>query len=229
MQKYEAISQHANNRNATPKSADIKARKITALSRKLENRPSLHIMQRLTDKEIRKALIPYLARRANAPLATIEEMHVCNGNAIADVVAVYKSMHCYEIKGETDSISRIIRQAEFFDQAFPLITLVTTENHANKAQETTPKHWGIIIASTTRKYEIGFKYLRGASRNKSYRPEIALLTLWRPELLEMRPTRTPINEKMNRQDIAIQIASSTPTEKLNELLGKTLAARRSNN
>jgi hypothetical protein len=186
-------------------------------------------MQRLTDKEIRKALISYLARRTNAPLAIIEEMHVCNGNAIADVVAVYKSMHCYEIKGETDSISRIIRQAEFFDQAFPLITLVTTENHAIKAQETTPKHWGIVIASTTKRDVIGFKNLRGASKNKAYRPEIALLTLWRPELLEMRPTLKSIGEKMNRKDIASQIASSTPTHALNELLGKTLAARRNSN
>lgn len=182
-------------------------------------------MQKLTDKEIRKALIVQLGRRAKPPHATLEEVHVCNGNAIADVVAVYKTMHCYEIKGETDSINRIVRQSQFYDQAFPLITLVTTVNHLKRAELIVPKHWGIVVANLTPTDSVAFKHIRGATRNPSYLPEIALLSLWRSELINFPNFNNPSLEKMNRQKIAELIASSLPTKAINEVVGKALTAR----
>ncbi|MBB3213912.1 hypothetical protein FHW67_003218 [Herbaspirillum sp. Sphag1AN] len=182
-------------------------------------------MQKLTDKEIRKALIVHLGRRARPPHATLEEVHVCNGNAIADVVAVYKTMHCYEIKGETDSINRIVRQSQFYDQAFPLITLVTTTNHLKRAEVIVPKHWGIIIANSRASGSVIFKHIRGATRNPSYLPEIALLSLWRSELVNFPNFNSLSLEKMNRQKIAELIASSLPTSAINEVVGKALTAR----
>lgn len=186
-------------------------------------------MQKLTDKEIRRALIVHLGRRARPPHATLEEVHVCNGNAIADVVAVYKTMHCYEIKGETDSINRIVRQSQFYDQAFPLITLVTTKNHLNRAEVIAPKHWGIIVANSSPNDSVTLKNIRGTTRNPSYLPEIALLSLWRSELVNFPNFSSPSLEKMNRQRIAELIVSSLPTNAINEVVGKALAARSSNN
>lgn len=185
-------------------------------------------MQKLTDKEIRQALIVHLGRRAKPPHATLEEVHVCNGNAIADVVAVYKTMHCYEIKGETDSINRIVRQSQFYDQAFPLITLVTTTNHLKRAEVIVPKHWGIVVANSTQNDSVTFKYIRGATRNPLYLPEIALLSLWRSELVNFPNFNSRSLEKMNRQKIAELIASSLPTSAINEVVGKALTARSSN-
>lgn len=182
-------------------------------------------MQKLTDKEIRRALIVHLGRRANPPRATLEEVHVCNGNAIADVVAVYKSMHCYEIKGETDSINRIVRQSQFYDQAFPLISLVTTSNHLKKAELLAPKHWGIVVATSAAADVITFRYVRGANRNPTYTPEIALLSLWRSELIRFPNFSNGSLEKMNRQKIAALIAASIPTSAINEIVGETLTAR----
>lgn len=183
-------------------------------------------MQKLTDKEIRRALLINLARRANAPLAALEEVHVCNSNAIADVVAVYKTMHCYEIKGETDSINRIVRQSHYYDQAFPLISLVTTTNHLRKAQEIVPQHWGIIVAQVVRESTVKFRYVRGATRNAMYSPEIALLSLWRSELIEFAGPKIGTLEKMNRQKIAALIAATAPTSVINEKVGIALASRR---
>lgn len=182
-------------------------------------------MQKLTDKEIRQALIVSLGRRANAPRATLEEVHVCNGNAIADVVAVYKTMHCYEIKGETDSINRIVRQSQFYDQAFPLISLVTTANHLKRAEIIVPAHWGIMLASPSRNGSVSFKYVRGTSRNPSYLPEIALISLWRSELIKFPGASDASLEKMNRQKIAALIASNASMSVINEHVGRTLAAR----
>jgi len=185
-------------------------------------------MQKLTDKEIRQALLVHLGRRANPPRSTLEEVHVCNGNAIADVVAVYKTMHCYEIKGETDSINRIVRQSQFYDQAFPLITLVTTANHLKRAEMIAPRHWGIVIANSIREDSVAFRHVRGATRNPSYLPAVALLSLWRSELINLPNFAGMSLEKMNRQGIAELIASSVPINAINEIVGQALSARKAN-
>ena len=200
-----------------------------AIERLLVVRKILFTMQKLKDKEIRQALIVNLGRRANPPRATLEEVHVCNGNAIADVVAVYKKMHCYEIKGETDSINRIVRQSEFYDQAFPLISLVTTANHLRRAETIVPKHWGIVLAISSHKAFVTFKHVRGAARNPSYLPEIALLSLWRSELISFPNSSNASLDKMNRQKIAALIASSARVSVINESVGQALAARNSSN
>lgn len=154
---------------------------------------------------------------------------MCNGNAIADVVAVYKTMHCYEIKGETDSINRIVRQSQFYDLAFPLISLVTTANHLRSAEIIAPKHWGIVLANPSRCSSVVLRHVRGASRNPSYRPEIALLSLWRSELIKFPSASSVSLEKMNRQKIAALIASNAPTSVINESVGRALAERNPRN
>jgi hypothetical protein len=184
-------------------------------------------MPKLTDKEIRQALIESLSRRACAPTATLEEVQVCNGKAIADIVAVYKSMHCYEIKGETDSIQRVLRQAEHYNLAFPTISLVTTQNHLDRALDICHKHWGIVVANEARSGKVIFRHIRGSLRNPFYRPEIALLSLWRSELVNFPRADGAVVNKMNRQKIAAAIASVASAKTINEVLGSVLAARRS--
>ncbi|MEW3927462.1 sce7726 family protein [Pseudomonas aeruginosa] len=74
-------------------------------------------------------------KRSPKPARVLEELTIDNGNAIADVVACYREMHCYEIKGETDNVRRILSQSEFYSRSFPKLTLVTTENHVRWAME----------------------------------------------------------------------------------------------
>jgi hypothetical protein len=183
----------------------------------------------LTDKEIRQALIANLNRRARAPYATLEEIHVCNGNAIADVVAVYKSMHCYEIKGATDSIGRITRQSRFYDQAFALISLVTTANHLTRAETLVPKHWGLMLAGASGGTSVTFRHIRGALRNPFYRPEVALLSLWRSELIAFPIASSAPLRKMSRQKIAELIAANAKSSEITESVGRALAARNKGN
>jgi hypothetical protein len=182
-------------------------------------------MQKLTDREIRRALLDHLMRRQNKPRAALQEVHVCNGNAVADVVAVYKAMHCYEIKGETDSIGRVVRQSQYYDQAFPLVSLVTTYNHIAKAEKIAPAHWGLIVAKADEKDAVRLRSVRGAKTNTAYRPEISLLSLWRSELLEIVGHNSAALAKMNREKIALLIAHNAPKYAVSETIGVALAAR----
>lgn len=182
-------------------------------------------MQPLTDKEIRQALVSSLEKRKRPPEAILQEVHVCNGNAIVDVVAVYKSLHCYEIKGETDSVHRLQRQSQYYDQAAPIISLVTTTNHLRRAKDILPGHWGIIVAKLSKAGKIQLRYERGASKNPAYKPEIALLSLWRSEMINL-PNLVELSlEKMNRQKIAEFFASTTSVNIVNQTVGQILSAR----
>lgn len=138
----------------------------------------------LNDKEIRHALLQKLMNQASQPKAIIEELRVHNGNAIADIVALYNEAHCYEIKGASDKIERILVQGPYYNSAFRKITLVTTRNHIKKAFDIVPSCWGIILA-TYSNGNINLSYERGAKINPNFDKQLALLTLWKSEMLRL--------------------------------------------
>ena len=181
---------------------------------------------KLNDKKIREAFVQSLRRRGKVPHAILHEIHVCSGNAIADVIAVYKTIHCYEIKGEADSIARVLHQAKYFDQASPLNSLITTKNHLKRALNILPAHWGIILTEYSREGAVIFKSVRGAGSNPLYRPEVALLTLWRSELICFPLMPTHGLDKLNRQKMAALIVGMLPKKSINEKLGLMLASRK---
>ncbi len=103
-------------------------------------------MMDLNDARIREALLRKLARQKARPRAVLEEVHVHNGSAIADIVTLHSEAHCYEIKGATDRIERIAVQGTYYNAAFRRITLVTTECKLQRALKLVPPFWGIMVA-----------------------------------------------------------------------------------
>ncbi|TSH79513.1 sce7726 family protein [Pantoea sp. paga] len=136
----------------------------------------------LNDKRIRKELIRFLSNKNPTPKAILEELHIDNGRAIADVVAAYNHLHCYEIKGQTDSIQRVLTQAIFYNTSFSKITLVTTKNHIAWALKHAPFFWGLILAEKNGD-DIRLKYVRKTGTNSYFKKENALMMLWKEELI----------------------------------------------
>ncbi|WP_080403122.1 sce7726 family protein [Burkholderia ubonensis] len=179
----------------------------------------------LDDKTIRKFLIARLASLSNKPKAIIEELRVHNGNAIADVVAIHKYAHCYEIKGDTDAVRRILIQRQYYDLAFRQITLVTTDRHLDNALNLAPAHWGIMVASESKK-GVAIRYVRSATRNPLYDTRVALLTLWKSELLEVAlPISSKKLDKLSRAQLTDFIALNFGQDMLCEEIGDRLAGR----
>lgn len=157
----------------------------------------------LKDKHIRFALKQHLLKRRPAASKILEELRIQNGNAIADVVAFYKEMHCYEIKGETDNVSRLTRQSGFYNLVFPKLTAVITKNHLKWAENNLPPYWGIILASEHGP-DVILKYQRGAKLNPQFDKEMALMTLWKDELVNIAKNSTNLKVKTShtRQELA---------------------------
>src|SRR5689334_1909755 len=120
----------------------------------------------LNDARIREALLRKLAKQKARPRGVLEELHVHNGRAIADVVALHSEAHCYEIKGATDRIERILVQAGYYNTAFRRITLVTTECNLKRARKLTPRFWGLIVAIDNG--EVRFRHVRAARLNPRF-------------------------------------------------------------
>ncbi len=168
----------------------------------------------LNDKEIRFALLEKLNNQACKPRAIIEELRVHNGNAIADVVALYSEAHCYEIKGENDKIERVVTQGLYYNSAFRKITIVTTPNHLKKTIQIAPAYWGIMVAQRSTR-GIYFSYERGAKQNPDFNKHLALLTLWKNEMLSLMEEKK--HERKPRAFLAQLIAQ---TQKKSELSNK---------
>lgn len=163
----------------------------------------------LNDKELRVALIQWLNRKSVKPKKIVEELSVNNGFAIADVVAIYKEMHCFEIKGDHDKIERIIKQGISYNLSFRKITLVTTLRHKDKALSLSPSHWGIIIAKDVNG-EVKFSYERKCKDNIGFSPIVALTTLWKSEMLEILDKEKIhlLNKEKTRDMISLRISNA---------------------
>lgn len=161
----------------------------------------------LKDKEIRIALVAHLMNRSPRPARVVEELSIDNGNAIADVVACYREMHCYEIKGQTDNVRRVLAQSEYYSQSFPKLTLVTTENHLKWAVNNMPGHWGLMVARFQRD-RVALSYVRKAGANALFCKQKALLMLWKAELTAIASAHPQVvlKKSFNRADIAAQIS-----------------------
>lgn len=179
----------------------------------------------LNDPELRTALIQYLLRLAVAPRKIIEELHVHFGQAIADVVAIYKEAHCYEIKGDNDSISRLKTQGAIYNTVFRKTTLVTTKKHITNALKTTPSHWGILIVEYRNGYPI-IRSLRKALASPQFNKENAVHTLWRNEMIEIVTKHNiDVSKKIDKRGLAETIAISLPVSVISKDIAYLLLKR----
>lgn len=162
----------------------------------------------LKDAEIRVALVEHLNKRSPKPTYVAQELHVHNGNAIADVVAFYKHMHCYEIKGETDSVGRVLKQSEVYSHSFPKLTLVLTPKHVNWAMKNLPEYWGIMIANEEIQGRVTLRYERPALNNPEFEADKAFMMLWRQELLDVSARMGIVQRKSNNRNEFAKILGS---------------------
>lgn len=159
----------------------------------------------LNDTTIREALLRKLERQKSRPRAVLQELHVHNGKAIADVVTLHAEAHCYEIKGATDRIERISAQGLYYNAAFRRITLVTTECNLQRALILAPRFWGIMVAIADVE-AVRFRHIRAARLNPNFEKHSAVMTLWKSEMLEL--VSDPDAERKPRRLLAQLIAET---------------------
>lgn len=182
---------------------------------------------KLSDPTIRKYLLKRLMSQTVKPRAIIEELRVHNGNAIADIVCLYKESHCYEIKSDLDDLTRISGQSQYYNGSFAKISLVTTEKHLSKSLEKIPTHWGIMLAKNSGD-SIVFNYIRKANSNPEYQKNMALLTLWKSEMLELVPCNKSKYQKYSREILAKHLSNTNGRYQVSQNITAVLIKRKTN-
>lgn len=118
------------------------------------------------DKVVRKKLIQTLLGSADTT-GVIEELEIARGKARVDIVRVSKAtIHAYEIKSDVDTLTRLPRQARYYNQIFSTVTLVVGANHVIEALYVIPDWWGVIVAEV-HDGELCLNEIRHAQSNKS--------------------------------------------------------------
>lgn len=181
----------------------------------------------LKDSQLRHAFEDYLQRRSPRPAAILHELRVSRGNAVADVVALFRNPHCFEIKGQTDSVRRVLRQSSYYSLSFRRLTLITTRNHERWAMKNLPDCWGLIVAAQ-RPCGISFHHVRPATFNRDFCPEVAFALLWREELSTLVSARQPgaVRTAHTRADLARMAATLYSTLEVPREISRCLSERR---
>jgi hypothetical protein len=182
----------------------------------------MNSMMDLNDASIREALLRKLVRQKSRPRAVLQELHVHNGKAIADVVTLHSEAHCYEIKGATDRIERIAAQGVYYNAAFRRITLVTTECNLRRALRLVPRFWGIMVAIADG-IVVRFRHVRAARLNPNFEKQWAAMTLWKSEMLEL--VEAVGAERKPRRLLAQLIAETRREVELSRIICDLLTSR----
>lgn len=173
----------------------------------------------LNDKLIRAQLKLKIHNQTRRKVVTVDELAVDNGRAVADVVALFKNPHCYEIKSELDSLRRLDSQAKIFSEIFPKVTLVTAPVHFKKALEIIPSWWGVIVVNKLESGKIIFNHHRKSKLNQHINKTKLLSILWNSKLheelvkKEISPPRRAI-----KVELAEMLSMNLTTKEVYEIL-----------
>lgn len=136
----------------------------------------------MRELQIKQALAGHLARQsAVQAISLLEELRLHGGEVRADLVLV-EDMHCFEIKSEADSLSRLINQGSRYGWVFDRVTLVMAPCHVAKAMDLLPPWWGAMVVDA----ETGtFQCLREAGLNVRHNAASLASILNKEEALEV--------------------------------------------
>ncbi|MCH4167670.1 MAG: sce7726 family protein [Streptococcaceae bacterium] len=138
----------------------------------------------MKDKDIRNLTLRELYQLHDGEKNTriINEMGLINGESRIDIAVVNGILHGYELKSESDNLSRLPQQIENYNKIFERMTIVTDQKYIKEVKKIIPSWWGIM---TVRKDKKGLRELRKGRKVKTQDEEALLNLLWKNEYNEL--------------------------------------------
>lgn len=115
----------------------------------------------------------------------LEDVGLRHGAARIDFLIVNGFLHGFELKGSSDSLGRLRRQAPIYASVLDRITVVVPDRDASKAIGTIPIWWGVESVCQTRDDNFTFSEARCCQNNPSVEKSAIAKLLWRAEALEV--------------------------------------------
>ncbi|HET7418144.1 MAG TPA: sce7726 family protein [Solirubrobacterales bacterium] len=156
----------------------------------------------------------------------VDEMSVLGGACRIDVALINGRLEGFEIKSESDSLSRLPRQAVAYSQVFDRLTMICAERHLEPALALLPDWWGVEVAEP-REASTRLVRKRPARANPEVDPQAVAQLLWRSEALAALEARNEARGMRSKPRRALwsALAETTPRRELRLLVRETLRAR----
>jgi hypothetical protein len=143
-------------------------------------------------------------------IVIVDELGIMKGDSIADLAAVTpNSLECYEIKSGDDTLQRLPKQMENYNQVFDYISIITEEKYLKKIEAMVPLFWGIILAEDLGE-QVSFKYFRKSTPNVNVNKRKVAELLWKNEMFQIL------------SEHGIKCLGSTPRSKLWDSLSQAI-------
>lgn len=114
----------------------------------------------------------------------IDELKLCQGDAIIDVAVFNGCINGYEIKSDSDTLERLPKQIEIYNKIFHKMTIVTGEKHIDKVSKMIPDWWGIIEVINGKNKIKSFSEIKNNGKNNNLEAISLLQLLWKDEIIE---------------------------------------------
>ena len=181
------------------------------------------------DAEIRKSLREELVgRHAGEPdTRIVEELGLCQGIARVDLAVVNGRLHGYEIKSESDTLSRLPAQIETYNRALEYVTIVVSPSHADKVVTLVPPWWGLVRA-VKRAEQLRLVESRKPRPNPCIVPFALAQFLWRDEALQVLADHGLADGMRSKPRAALwkHLCAAVPVDELGSIVREKLKLRR---
>jgi hypothetical protein len=148
----------------------------------------------------------------------VEEMGIWSGAVRVDVAVINGKLSGYELKSNSDTLTRLPRQIEIYGKVFDHMTLVVGDRHVDEAMDVIPHWWGCMMATMRKDLLVSLKWKRRARANPSCDPMILVRMLWKEEaiaILEKYGLAAGWRSKRSN-DIGKRLLAEIPLKRLSE-------------
>jgi hypothetical protein len=154
----------------------------------------------MKDFEIRRSLHrSYLSNyNSSTDSLVVDELKVCNGDAIMDVAVINGSLMGFEIKSSYDNLSRLNNQISFYNKVFDYVTIVTCNKHLPGALREVPFWWGIWVVEEEGTDIIKIQ-VRQSCLNSNTEAFSNAQFLWKNEIIDLIDRRGLDNKIKNKR------------------------------
>jgi len=167
------------------------------------------------DCDIRSALLSELNEQFSDPSHDLILQEFGCNTARIDVAVVNGALHGFEIKSDSDTLSRLDAQIEQYSSVFDFVTLICGRKLFSSARSIVPKWWGLCIAHVQNEV-VRFKEVRSPKQNiKQDKAALARL-LWKEEALRClkKNGHKRVNSKNSAEEIWKEAARQLELETL---------------
>ncbi len=142
------------------------------------------------DRDVRLAVMEkVIAEHVSDPsVLVVEELGLEHGACRVDIAVVNGFLHGYELKSDSDTLTRLPAQIIAYSKALDRATLVVGQGHLATAKAMLPSWWGIKVATIGARGAINIHTERPISNNPDVSAFHVAHLLWRPEILNVLET-----------------------------------------